>query len=318
MIRVKNILFVLMISIVVIGCGKEPIALSYAITELSLEEPLNDILFVNADTGYLVVGKIFNPGKVYQTTDGSTTWELIYTSDQQTRFLYYDNTNLYIGEHGNAIRKRINGNNGENIIMPSWDEWNDMVVLSNGEKLVIGGRNFGEGHTHRLTANNEFIERWNIEQELTSVVQTADGTLHLTSYGALFKSTDNALNWIPSTTRGDFYKKASFPTNEVGYVVGLYGSVLKTVDNGDTWQKIQKGSTLGGTRLRDVQFVDENKGCIIGDNGLIWFTQDGGDSWQKDKAPLDENWVALDIMNDIAIIASETGTILKIDLNTIW
>ncbi len=53
-------------------------------------------------------------------------------------------------------------------------------------------------------------------------------------------------------------------------------AVYRTLDNGDTWQKIATGFSLP---IRKLVFLDGNRGWAIGELGNILATRDGGESW---------------------------------------
>lgn len=63
------------------------------------------------------------------------------------------------------------------------------------------------------------------------------------------------------------------PSQSVVCAVGVAGSIVKTTDSGVTWQ-IQ--SSPVSTVLNKVQFIDNNTGYIVGNNGTILKTTTGG------------------------------------------
>lgn len=65
-------------------------------------------------------------------------------------------------------------------------------------------------------------------------------------------------------------------TDDIVFVVGDDGTILKTTDGGTNW--IQK---ISGTNndLNKVQFVNSNIGYAIGANGTLLKTTDGGENW---------------------------------------
>ena len=72
------------------------------------------------------------------------------------------------------------------------------------------------------------------------------------------------------------YGSAYFHNDQLGWAVGLSGSVLHTNDGGDTWNPQFSGNVF---ELFGVGFVNENKGYIVGSNAALAETLDGGKTW---------------------------------------
>lgn len=61
------------------------------------------------------------------------------------------------------------------------------------------------------------------------------------------------------------------------YAAGLWGTIIKTTDGGETWTTIQ---SLGEYYpLTGICFTGENTGFVIADYGLILKTINGGMNW---------------------------------------
>lgn len=69
------------------------------------------------------------------------------------------------------------------------------------------------------------------------------------------------------------------------WVVGYFGAVFHSVDNGLNWSKKDVGTKMS---LLGVHFFGEKAGWIIGDQGTILHTADGGDTWERQKSPVTE------------------------------
>jgi len=61
-----------------------------------------------------------------------------------------------------------------------------------------------------------------------------------------------------------------------GYIVGDYGTILKTSDGGANWVPQISGTMQN---LNAVKFIDDNIGIIVGDDGTILKTSGGGENW---------------------------------------
>ena len=65
-----------------------------------------------------------------------------------------------------------------------------------------------------------------------------------------------------------------FPVDDkTGYVVGNGGLILKTSDEGISWNQLRPGTK---NNLLDVEFNDNNTGYVVGINGTILKTTNGG------------------------------------------
>ncbi|MCB0712128.1 MAG: T9SS type A sorting domain-containing protein [Ignavibacteriae bacterium] len=75
---------------------------------------------------------------------------------------------------------------------------------------------------------------------------------------------------------------AAVLSDSVMVVVGYNGSILRTVDGGDTWSCFNDGTIY---RFNTVDFLDDQFGIVGGEDGRLHYTTDGGEHWNLDKAP---------------------------------
>ncbi|MES2767228.1 MAG: YCF48-related protein [Bacteroidota bacterium] len=80
---------------------------------------------------------------------------------------------------------------------------------------------------------------------------------------------------LPSGNYCDIF----FSAEKTGFLVGDSGMVLKTVDDGVTWRKIDVGIK---SNLKSVHFPSANVGYIVGDSAFLK-TVDGGERWEVQK-----------------------------------
>ena len=78
------------------------------------------------------------------------------------------------------------------------------------------------------------------------------------------------------------------------WVAGYFGSIYRSRDGGETWQRIPSGDQKlpSGTSgliyqksIYDISFADEQNGWAVGRRGWIVHTTDGGDSWEAQRTP---------------------------------
>lgn len=94
------------------------------------------------------------------------------------------------------------------------------------------------------------------------------------SGGVILKSPDNGNTWELIGT--NFCLNSVFFTDEMtGYAVGEY--LLKTKNGGSDWIVLNSGNPV--TMLYSVFFTGPMKGFAVGEAGTILMTDDGGESW---------------------------------------
>ena len=90
-------------------------------------------------------------------------------------------------------------------------------------------------------------------------------------------------HWVRQETPVDHNLiNLDFVDRSHGWVVGIYGTVLCTMDGGESWEIQQPGTPV---HLRGVDFVDVHNGWIVGwsrDDSFVARTRDGGRTWIRE------------------------------------
>ncbi|UTW65304.1 T9SS type A sorting domain-containing protein [bacterium SCSIO 12643] len=101
--------------------------------------------------------------------------------------------------------------------------------------------------------------------------------------GNLFKQVAGCNDWekvtIPSTVTQSF-RDISFPSAQTGYISGVSGRLMKTVDGGTTWATVNTTTTAA---LVSTFFINDSTGFISGGGSggkIIYKTTNYGDTWQ--------------------------------------
>ncbi|MDO8700382.1 MAG: YCF48-related protein [Deltaproteobacteria bacterium] len=92
--------------------------------------------------------------------------------------------------------------------------------------------------------------------------------------------------------RDNFYDVAM--RGHFAWIVGYHGTILRSQDQGVTWELRQSGTTEA---LFRVSAVNANEAWICGGYGTILHTDDGGKSWHKQQTPTEEHLFGLDFIN---------------------
>lgn len=322
--RLNNFRFSILILVLGIGqllssCKKaEPIDLAYTDLNFPLTTAINDVLVVSDSSMYIANGDLYQVGKLYRSTDGGENWSSVYDHEHQLRKVRWSNNELFCISLGNTIIGHNPTTNGlRTIILAGWENWTDLAFWSDGSGLATVGYNLGYGEILRFDTayTPNYTDSIGYFHELREIHLLGDSTVYIAGYGILIKSTDRGKTWTDQLLRGDFYRAMSFPDDNTAYVIGQYGSIYKTTDSGDNWEKLRGGSTLKTTRFYDVHFTSSEKGVIVGENGLIWTTTDGGSSWKiVENTPQDVDWFTVHGSGNKFYIGSKTGELISIEI----
>lgn len=317
-----SIRFILVLCILVYtllsSCQKEKMEVVYSTIPLSDTASINDILFVSADTGYVAMGKIFEVGTLWKTTDGGNTWDTIVTSTWGIRNLAYHQNTLISHDAIVYFYKYKNNQLVSKNQSLEWDYvWRDIDFRDPKHSVIVGDGNFHLGRIWILDQNGYAVLKHEYEHEIQEVLFVNDSTLYAVGYGIVLKSTDRGYNFEPyPKLKGDFFRSVSFPTEEVGYIIGEYGTIFKTTDAGNNWEKLATGNTLLNekNRLKKVYFISESEGFIVGNAGLFWTTTDGGHNWKKATNLPNSDHNCITVSNNKAYIGNQNGQIIVVDL----
>ncbi|MEM6725189.1 MAG: YCF48-related protein [Bacteroidota bacterium] len=276
------------------------------------------VYFEDLDTGYLVSGDRFFEGNLWRTTDRGENWTSIVSADRELR-------SLYILPTGEAF---LSGWEGYFYTAPdATGPWTFFAQTDNSPMVAtafsspengvaVGGVALKNGRIWYFNNDTFRTESQDIfdDHEFSDVCFSDDQTVHAVGFGIVIRSDDAGATWTPLPTQGDFFHAIHFPDAQTGYIVGVYGDILKTDDGGQSWNRIRNNSNLFGSsnNFRDVYFVSATLGYICGDNGLLWKTTDGGDSWVSIDGLPDEDFRSVYKIQDQVFVAGDNGNLYRL------
>jgi len=132
---------------------------------------------------------------------------------------------------------------------------------------------------------------------------------YITLFLLLF-STSNYSQWFQQTsgTSSDL-RSIENTENEIVYIAGGSGTLLKSTNGGDVWFSLVSGTSNG---LWDIEFINNNIGYCVGVGGTILKTTDGGLTWFPQNSGTTETLYCIFIVDaNNLYIGSTFGTILK-------
>ncbi len=244
-------------------------------------------------TNILLVGS--TTGEMFMSSDGGFTWKKTaqfttpdaeWTDCEITRitfseqhplvgfavitYLFPRNTN-----NGGCYKTTDGGYNWERIAFKDTSLWAVSVRgYGNEDEVFVGGytEDFYAHDTLRVPG-------------VGIVRRSQDG-------GKTWWSYDQHIDWAYRDPKANARMTCVYfrPNSDTGFVCGLHGYLLKTVDKGENWNEVNFPFQLG---LRGIQFVDEKTGIVVGDEGKIFRSKNGGWQWTEVNSGFNENLMSV-------------------------
>jgi photosystem II stability/assembly factor-like uncharacterized protein len=101
--------------------------------------------------------------------------------------------------------------------------------------------------------------------------------------------------WQNPLPQGNSLNEVCFVDANIGFVLGVNSTFMKTTDGGNTWSYI---SVPTNRTINGIHFVDENIGTVVGNygtilkttnSGLTWTTQTSGTTFNLSKVQFTDN-----------------------------
>lgn len=227
-------------------------------------ETLNGVFFKNSNSGFCVG----NNGIILSTNNAGLTWSNVSIAGMSSHIksIFFVNGSIgYLAGQNGCLYKTINGGFNWSNISPSnsssdiyngiffTDVNNGLVVGNNGKilKTTDGGLNW-------ITFNLNTVD-------LTDVFFVSSTEGFLVGSNQIFQSHDGGYSWYSYSSYPTLYNDLIFLNDQVGFAVGFYGTIMKTTNGGDTWNK-EITCTLNefnAVCARDSFFI------AVGKNGTI-------------------------------------------------
>lgn len=107
---------------------------------------------------------------------------------------------------------------------------------------------------------------------------------------------------------------ADFVDQNIGYLSGQNGLLMKTVDGGYTWQYLDGGVTV---HMNDIDFFDADTGYAVGASGTMIKTTNGGTNWTNVTNPVTVAINTIFIQSpDNVYMATASGTSPRVNRST--
>lgn len=297
---------------------------------------LSSVFFTDANTGYAAG----NNGTILKTVNGGSTWEAQTsgTTDKLNSIYFIDaNTGYIVGNYGTILKTSNGGSTWSPLTSGNGSDFFSVFFTSSKTGFVVGG--YFEGV---LLKTDDEGDSWNMvgyhNNWLTSIYfSDANNGYAVGSSGALLRSTDAGntwdslivetdttptppvivfvdTNWVlqPQVTYADL-KSICFPNSNTGFIAGSEGTILKTINKGNTWVP---QTTPTQNTLNSVYFIDATSGYAVGNEGTILKTVNAGGIWTEQPIDNPINLYSVYFINrDTGYAVGHSGSILAVYQN---
>ncbi|MES1927333.1 YCF48-related protein [Salinisphaera sp. T31B1] len=171
----------------------------------------------------------------------------------------------------------------------------DIVVLPSGELVVVGGRGL------KVARSDADARHWTLDSYsgfadgLLGVAMGPDGRGYAVGQngGVIFETRNGGRDWEPFNRVFDDLNDAqvealnvpmglfdvAFADADTAVAVG-YESLLRTIDDGLDWHRIELPIDMDDVNLQEVVFTGPDRGWTVGSGGTVLRTDDAGADWQ--------------------------------------
>ena len=250
---------------------------------------LGCITFVNRSKGWAAgVG-----GTIVHTTDGGKNWTAQKSgSEYDIHDIFFLNTQKgwAVGEYGTVLHTDDGGKQWKQQKEHSDVFYNDVFFADSNTGWIVG--EFGTIlHTEDGGATwqpQECRDLETAEEDLywDKPLPALYGACFLDSSrgwivgldGVIIKTVDGGKTWTRLNSTTDKPLYSILIKGQKGWIIGNKGAYLMSSDGGETWTS-EMDAIKTKFWLRELSFVDEKHGLIVGARGTIARSDDGGKSW---------------------------------------
>jgi hypothetical protein len=147
------------------------------------------------------------------------------------------------------------------------DNW---IATTNTGSLYLT-ENKGESWTEKGNVNSTYTMRHAAMNELGHVWMVGES-------GKVFVSLDTGATWTAQASSSTQHlNKIIFSHGNIGWLLGDWGALRRSADNGETWETIAISSSVN--HINAIYFINQTTGILLGHYGEIYKTTNGGDTW---------------------------------------
>lgn len=299
------------------ACRKDGKTLPLQVLQTNLSSDFDDVCFIDSLRGVVVGGKRFNYGVSAYTNNGGQSWAIDSVESSNLTRVQIINSRAVASHSGTGFAiSSDTGRTFQKVFEFYREVMQGVAFWDENHGISVGGSNYQGGiiyHYNNPYGNIDYIID-STDHEYMDAQFTDVNTVHVVGYGIVQSSHDGGYHWQIADIAGDMFRSVHFPTPQVGYAVGYYGTIIKTTDGGATWRKCRDGNALFIKRyaFRSVFFTDENNGYIVGENSVFWQTSNGGEDWTPiTNLPAGLRLTGINVHEGVGYISASNGQVIK-------
>ncbi len=246
-----------------------------------------NIAFIDDQTGWIIT----NHDGLLQTRNGGQDWEAVFTPAAlplNVLVLHEQVPVLILGDLGTGLIS-ADGQTWETVGTGLWQPMQSLVFSTEQHGWMVGA----EGAVFRTVDGGQKWNAYDLRSRddflKITFVTANDGWIMGTN--SLFHTHDGGETWdyvdIPGAPPA--LNALFFLDHQTGWLGGVQGTILKTMDGGQNWQACPIDSN---GMITDIQFINPQQGWAalveheeLNDTetltGWLLRTADGGDTWEK-------------------------------------
>jgi photosystem II stability/assembly factor-like uncharacterized protein len=178
----------------------------------------------------------------------------------------------------------------EGIVLTSKDAGENWEIQLTGAQILEQSLPSLEAEIERLQAVADANEDPELEEDLAFAVEDAEAALDDAKI-AMEEGTSNPLLDV------------WFKNDNEGYIVGAYGTFLKTTNGGDSWEGIgRKLANPDKLHLNQITAGDDGTLFIAGEAGMAFRSSDQGETWERMDIPYDGSLFGVLTLGDSKVV----------------
>jgi photosystem II stability/assembly factor-like uncharacterized protein len=316
----KFLLLFSLLSFFLCACRKEEIQPDFSSVIVSGGKELKALYFIDSLVGFVSVGKYEEEGYICKTTDGGSSWLLVFDSHWSVNDIgFLDASHGYAcGDSLHIIKTTDQGITWTPVEL-SWYPASDYIVplkhlefADDTTWFFTGGRYYHYGINVRTQNGGYWWDNEVFQVELNSSWFRDEKYGLLAGYGVIYVTPDANVSFKPSDFIGDNITSMSFIDSVNGIACGYNGGIYRTRDGGGSWGTVLKPNGYLGRRLHFNAVEYTTTGLLAaGNEGLIYYSGNG-ESWTKIETGFVNDFFDIEYINGFYMIAGEDGVLIKI------
>jgi photosystem II stability/assembly factor-like uncharacterized protein len=258
-------------------------------------------------------------GVLLESHDGGETWLVDEALDIEQALLTVTTAGeraLIAGQEGIVLTREGSGpwqaqDSGatERILSVAMAD-NGLTMAAGGFGTLLRSKDFGATWETLLLSWEEYLEDPGYEPHLYDVEFNADGHILLAGeFGMILISRDDGDSWEQRNASDESIFGMTILASGLGLAVGQNGYVLRTVDGGENWARVEIPSNAN---LLDAWLSDSGEAITVGIRALL-SSEDRGQSWTlSESSAVTRAWYTTLAASEVNATKENTGGVRRV------